>query len=210
MNSTLFPNRSIEALVVPEWLKMMDKARQVKVSKFLSKHLRHTPEALGLVLANGGWVEVEDLLKACEGKRFPISRSELMEVVAASDKQRFALDESQTRIRANQGHSVAVDLQLEARVPPGVLYHGTGEKSVAAILGSGLQKMARHHVHLSEDVETARRVGMRHGRSVIFGVDTVAMQAAGFSFYCSENGVWLVDCVPAQYLERVEAEVRLS
>jgi putative RNA 2'-phosphotransferase len=188
---------------------MMDKARQVKVSKFLSKHLRHTPEALGLVLAEGGWVEVEDLLEACEGKQFPISHAELLEVVASSDKQRFALDETQTRIRANQGHSVEVDLQLVVQVPPSVLYHGTGEQSVATILGSGLQKMARHHVHLSAEVETARKVGMRHGRPVIFAVDTVAMLAAGFSFYCAENGVWLVDRVPAEYLERVGAEVGL-
>ncbi len=111
------------------------------------------------------------------------------------------------QIRANQGHSVEVDLQLVVRVPPSVLYHGTGERSMDAILGSGLLKMARHHVHLSEEVETARRVGMRHGRPVIFAVDTVGMLGAGFSFFCSENGVWLVERVPVEFLERVEVEL---
>jgi putative RNA 2'-phosphotransferase len=179
----------------------MDSTRQVKISKFLSKALRHQPERLGLTLAPGGWVKVEELLAACAAQQFPISLAELAAVVAGSDKQRFAFDETHTNIRANQGHSVAVDLQLEPQTPPAVLYHGTSEKSVAAIQQTGLRKMARHHVHLSADRETAHKVGMRHGRPVIFMVNTTAMQLAGFTFYCSDNGVWLVDEVPPQYLE---------
>lgn len=181
----------------------MDIARQIKISKYLSKHLRHTPERLGLTLAAGGWVSVDKLLSACAVHQFPLTRAELEEVVTASDKQRFSFDETKTRIRANQGHSVEVDLQLEPQTPPDVLYHGTGEKSVPAILQSGLLKMSRHHVHLSKDIETARKVGMRHGRPVIFAVDTVAMQQAGFIFYYSDNGVWLVDRVPSQYLTSI-------
>jgi putative RNA 2'-phosphotransferase len=182
----------------------MDKNRHVKISKYLSKHLRHTPDRLGLTLAPGGWVTVEMLLSACAAHQFPITVEELEEVVATSDKQRFALDETKTRIRANQGHSVEVDLQLEPQIPLSVLYHGTGAGSVSAIQQSGLRKQSRHHVHLSKDVETARKVGMRHGRPVIFAVDTAAMQQAGFTFYCSENGVWLVDEVPPQYLTVIE------
>lgn len=178
----------------------MDKSRQVKISKYLSKHLRHTPERLGLTLALGGWVSVDELLSACAAHQFSLTRAELEEVVASSDKQRFSFDETKTRIRANQGHSIEVNLQLEPRIPPDVLYHGTGEKSVSAILQSGLLKMSRHHVHLSQDMETARKVGMRHGRPTIFVVDTVAMHQAEFSFYCSDNEVWLVDRVPPQYL----------
>ncbi|AUS99859.1 RNA 2'-phosphotransferase [Nostoc sp. CENA543] len=178
----------------------MDAARQTKISKFLSKHLRHTPELLGLTLAPGGWVEIDELLNACAAHQFPVSRTELEQVVVNNDKQRFAFDETKTKIRANQGHSVKVELQLQSKIPPEILYHGTGEKSVPAILNSGLLKMSRHHVHLSTDVETARKVGMRHGHPVIFTVNAIAMYQAGFTFYCSENGVWLVDHVPPQYL----------
>lgn len=178
----------------------MEKERKVKISKYLSKHLRHAPDRLGLTLALGGWVSVDELLSACVAHQFPLTRAELEAVVAGSDKQRFSFDATKTCIRANQGHSVEIDLQLEPQTPPDVLYHGTGEKSVPAILESGLIKMSRHHVHLSQDIETAHKVGSRHGHPVIFAIATDAMSQAGFSFYCSENGVWLVDEVPPQYL----------
>jgi putative RNA 2'-phosphotransferase len=179
----------------------MDSKQQLKISKFLSKHLRHTPERLNLKLSPGGWISVDDLLAACTAFKFPLTRAELEEVVAANDKQRFAFDENKVRIRASQGHSIEVDLLLQAQVPPNILYHGTGEKSVPMILQSGLLKMSRHHVHLSKDIETALNVGRRHGRPIVVGVDASAMQEAGFVFYCSDNGVWLVDHVPAQYLK---------
>ncbi|WP_066382478.1 RNA 2'-phosphotransferase [Anabaena sp. CA = ATCC 33047] len=184
----------------------MDKSREIKISKFLSKHLRHTPELLKLSLTAGGWVEVDELLTACASHNFPISRTELEQVVKNSDKQRFSFDETGTKIRANQGHSVTVDLQLKRQIPPDILYHGTGEKSVPAILQSGILKMSRHHVHLSQDIETARKVGIRHGSPVIFSVDAMVMYQAGFTFYCSENGVWLVDHVPPEYLTVMVAE----
>jgi putative RNA 2'-phosphotransferase len=180
-----------------------DDARLVQVSKYLSKHLRHEPERLGLTLAEGGWVGVDELLAACARQRFPITRAELDEVVARDDKQRFALDPSGTRIRANQGHSVAVDLQLEPVEPPDVLYHGTGHRAAEPIARQGLSKMGRHHVHLSGDVPTAERVGARHGRPVVFAVDAAAMRRAGRTFYRSANGVWLVDHVPAEFLRRI-------
>lgn len=180
----------------------LDERRLVRISKFLSKHLRHTPEHLGLTLAPGGWVAVDALLDAAARQRFAITRAELAEVVARNDKQRFAFDPTGAYIRANQGHSTPVDLQLEPRTPPAQLYHGTGRQTVAAILAEGLQKMGRHHVHLSPDSATARTVGARHGAPVVFVVDAAAMAADGIVFFCSVNGVWLVDAVPPRYLQR--------
>jgi putative RNA 2'-phosphotransferase len=179
----------------------MDATRLTKISKYLSKHLRHQPERLGLSLQPGGWVEVKDLLAACVKNRFPISQEELEQVVEESDKQRFSFDETGEKIRANQGHSTEVDLQLTPVEPPEFLYHGTGDRSVEAILKTGLIKMSRHHVHLSKDTETARRVGMRHGKPAIFIVKAKEMHAAGHIFYCSANGVWLSENVPIEYLE---------
>ncbi|HVF57699.1 MAG TPA: RNA 2'-phosphotransferase [Pyrinomonadaceae bacterium] len=178
----------------------MDNERLIKISKYLSKHLRHQPERLGLELAPGGWVEVDRLLGSCAAHNVLITRAELEEVVARNDKQRFSFDETGRRIRANQGHSVEVDLQLQASSPPPVLYHGTGERAVKLIEAAGLRKMGRHHVHLSQDVETARKVGARRGRPVVFAVDAVGMSEAGHEFYVTANGVWLVDGVPPRYL----------
>jgi putative RNA 2'-phosphotransferase len=180
----------------------MNNSRLVKISKYLSKHLRHKPERIGIKLALGGWVAVDELLVACKMHSFPINRIELNEVVASNDKKRFSFDATGTLIRANQGHSVEVDLQLDAAIPPDVLYHGTGQGAVEAIERDGLCKMSRHHVHLSSDMTTARKVGARHGRPVVFTVDSAAMYKAGHTFYCSENGVWLVDYVPPEYLQQ--------
>jgi putative RNA 2'-phosphotransferase len=178
----------------------MDAKHLVKISKYLSKHLRHEPARLGLVLAPGGWVPVEELLTACQRAHFPITQEQLEEVVAKNDKQRFSFDPSGTLIRANQGHSAEVDLQLEPVVPPEKLFHGTAEHNIEAIRCNGLQRMARHHVHLSPDVATARKVGGRHGRPVVFEVAAGHMHEQGHTFYVSANGVWLVDAVPPEFL----------
>ncbi|MBE9125058.1 MULTISPECIES: RNA 2'-phosphotransferase [unclassified Coleofasciculus] len=180
----------------------MNNSRLVKISKYLSKHLRHQPERIGLTLAAGGWVCVDELLVACKKHAFPLNRRELEEVVTCNDKQRFSFDATSTKIRANQGHSVDVDLQLEPTIPPEVLYHGTDHQSVEAILRQGLRKMSRHHVHLSSDIATAQKVGARHGRPVVFAVNAGAMHEEGYTFYCSENGVWLVEEVLPKYLEK--------
>lgn len=179
----------------------MTETRHVKISRFLSKHLRHDPEGLGLTLAPGGWVGVDDLLAACAHHRFAFSRADLEEVVARNSKQRFSFDPTRTQIRANQGHSVEVDLQLEPSPPPTILYHGTGHQTVSLILSSGLNKMQRHHVHLSADPETARSVGARHGRPIVLEIDAAAMAEAGHLFYRSDNGVWLTDRVPPEFLK---------
>ncbi|HNG92207.1 MAG TPA: RNA 2'-phosphotransferase [Acidobacteriota bacterium] len=184
----------------------MDEKQRTRLSKYLSKHLRHTPEQLGLVLAPGGWVEVETLLAACARNQMVITREQLDEIVATNNKQRFAFDDTGTRIRANQGHSVEVELQLEPIVPPSVLYHGTGHRTVELILKDGLLKMNRHHVHLSAGIETARMVGSRHGKPVVFEVAAEVMHHNGFVFFCSANGVWLVESVPPQYLTQLNVQ----
>jgi putative RNA 2'-phosphotransferase len=180
---------------------MMSESRAIKISKFLSYHLRHRPDKIGLELAPGGWVSVDELLAASKKHSFDIERDELDEVVASNDKKRFSFNSKGTLIRANQGHSLEVDLQLEEAVPPKVLYHGTGQGAVESIMQMGLSKMSRHHVHLSVNMATAIKVGKRHGRPVVFAVNAAAMHQAGHKFYCSNNGVWLVDHVPSKYLQ---------
>ena len=178
----------------------MNEKRAVAVSKYLSRHLRHAPADLGLTLEPGGWVAVDELLSAAGDAGFPITRDELAAVVAGSDKQRFAFDDAGTMIRANQGHSVAVDLELSPVRPPDELFHGTPVESRAVIVETGLSRMNRHHVHLSADVDTAVRVGRRRGLPVVFSVDSGTMDKDGYTFFLSANGVWLVDHVPARYL----------
>jgi putative RNA 2'-phosphotransferase len=175
-----------------------DGRRIVKVSKYLSKHLRHQPERIGLTLDAHGWVAVDDLMRAAAAHGFAFTRAELDHVVATNDKQRFAVDGE--RIRASQGHSVEVDLDLPPAEPPAYLYHGTVARSLDAIRAEGLRPMARHHVHLSPDRETATRVGARRGRPVVLSVASGAMHRAGHVFRVSDNGVWLADAVPPSYL----------
>jgi putative RNA 2'-phosphotransferase len=172
--------------------------RTVKVSKYLSKHLRHQPERIGLTLDKGGWVEIDTLLAATAAHGFRITRDELEHVVADNDKQRFAVEG--TRIRASQGHSVEVDLGLPPATPPPFLYHGTVARYLDAIRAEGLRPMNRHDVHLSLDRETATRVGARRGRPVVLTVDAGAMHRDGHVFHVSANGVWLTKAVPPQYL----------
>ena len=179
---------------------MVSVQRLKKVSKFLSYHLRHRPDILGLELKPGGWVEVNTLLIAAANNNFPLSLTELQQVVAENDKQRFAFDREQKLIRANQGHSVKIDLQLSPVKPPNILYHGTYTQALTAIFNEGLCKMNRHHVHLSADVATAIKVGQRRGKPVVLKIDARRMTEAGFLFYLSDNQVWLVDIVPPEFI----------
>jgi putative RNA 2'-phosphotransferase len=143
------------------------------------------------------------LLAAAQRARQALTREVLDEIVATSDKKRFAFSADGALIRANQGHSVNVELGLAPQVPPEVLYHGTAERFVTAILAEGLRRGSRHHVHLSADVETDSRVGVRHGRLVLFSVAAQRMHSAGLPFFCSDNGVWLAEAVPPEYLTRL-------
>lgn len=178
--------------------------QDVRKSKFLSLVLRHEPERIGVQLDESGWIDVEALLAAMTAHGKPLSRAELDQLVRENDKQRFAFNSDGTRIRANQGHSVEVDLALEAQMPPEKLYHGTVEKFLASIFREGLLKGERHHVHLSPNLETAAKVGQRRGKPVILEIASGQMHREGYSFFVSGNGVWLVDQVPPQYLTRLE------
>jgi putative RNA 2'-phosphotransferase len=179
-----------------------DDKRLVKASKYLARHLRHDPGRLGLSLDRGGWVRVDALLNACALHDFALTRHELVEVVERNDKQRFSFDATGDRIRANQGHSVDVDLGLAIVRPPSVLFHGTVLQRLDEVMGQGLRRMRRHHVHLSPDVDSARKVGARHGQPVVLEVAAGEMHDAGFAFLLSDNGVWLTGEVPPGYLRR--------
>ncbi|GGV49477.1 putative RNA 2'-phosphotransferase [Streptomyces longisporoflavus] len=176
----------------------MDDRRTVKVSKYLSRHLRHQPERIGLTLDENGWVEIDALIAAAAAHGFRFTRAELDHVVAVNDKQRFAVEGG--RIRASQGHSVDVDLGLAPATPPPYLFHGTVARNTAAIRAEGLRPMNRHAVHLSPDRETATRVGARRGRPVVLFVDAGTMHRDGHVFQVSANGVWLTAAVPPRYL----------
>lgn len=171
-----------------------------RASKLLSLVLRHDPDRIGITLDRAGWVAVDELLDALARHRRPMSFEQLARVVHTSDKQRFALDASSNRIRANQGHSVEVDLGLAPATPPDRLFHGTPLGNLDAIMSGGLVPGQRHAVHLSPDHATAQRVGARRGPPVVLVVDARAMHTAGHSFTVSANGVWLVPAVPACYL----------
>jgi putative RNA 2'-phosphotransferase len=172
-----------------------------RASKFLSLVLRHEPERIGITLDAAGWTDVDGLLAALAAHGLALTRADLDDIVASSDKQRFALSADGTQIRANQGHSVDVELGLPAMAPPPVLYHGTVDAALPGICAQGLLKGERHHVHLSSDVETATKVGGRRGKPVVLAIDAAGMAAAGHTFYRSANGVWLVEHVPVRFIE---------
>ena len=172
----------------------------VALSKRLSYVLRHRPDSVGVTLDEHGWIDVEQLLSALAAHGRTVSRDDLARVVADNDKQRFEWDAAGDRIRARQGHSVAVELDLVATAPPAVLFHGTQQGNLRSILRHGLDRRRRHHVHLSAARATAAKVGARRGASVVLEVDAAAMTAAGFAFWVTGNGVWLADEVPPQYL----------
>ncbi len=171
----------------------MEEQLKKRISKFLSLILRHQPEKIGLTLDENGWAEVDDIL---EKSKVSFTYEELVEVVKTNDKQRFALNDDRTKIRANQGHSLnTVDLDLQPEIPPAFLYHGTVAKFIPEIRLQGLKKMSRQHVHLSVDRDTAAKVGSRRGKPVILSIRALDMHNNGHRFYKSENGVWLTDKV---------------
>lgn len=178
-------------------------AELVRLSKEVSRVLRHRPEAAGVVLDRHGWVSVDALLAGLSARGVEMSRANLDEIVRTSDKQRFAVSDDGRSIRANQGHSVGgVDLQLRQKTPPSRLFHGTTAVSVESIERRGLQPMKRNHVHLSPDRATAIAVGSRRGAPVVFEVDAHRMHLEGVTFFLSVNGVWLVDAVAPRYLSK--------
>lgn len=183
---------------VPDGGKKMD---YTHTSRFMSLILRHKPEIIGISLDEHGWADVDALIAGI-AQTHEFNREILEEIVRTDNKQRYSFNEDHTLIRANQGHSIPVDVELDEVEPPEILWHGTAEKSVAGIEELGLLPMSRLYVHLSEDEETARKVGARHGKLVLYHVKAGEMYRAGHKFYLSKNGVWLVKAVPVEYLER--------
>lgn len=175
-------------------------ADDVRRSKRLSLVLRHRPESVGVTLDPHGWVDVDALLRGLAAHGTPMTRDELDRVVVGNDKQRFEWDLESDRIRARQGHSVAVELDLDPATPPDVLFHGTPVRNLEPILRDGLHRARRHHVHLSADEDTAHRVGSRRGEHVVLVVEAAAMHAAGHVFRVTGNGVRLTDAVPAEFV----------
>lgn len=178
--------------------------KHVKLSRFLSFILRHKPEAIGLTLDSQGCLLVDDLIEGVNATgKYNVDRSILDELVSTDNKGRYSYDSTGTKIRANQGHSVEVDVGLLEKTPPATLYHGTSGKHIDDIMKHGLNKMTRTYVHLSEDYDTAVNVGSRRGAPVILKIDTAKMNEAGHKFYISKNGVWLTDVVPVQFVSKL-------
>lgn len=172
-----------------------------KTSIFISLILRHKPEVIGISLDEHGWAGVDELIKGINSTDdYTVNFDILEEIVLTDSKQRYSFNEDKTKIRANQGHSVNVDVELKEAEPPEQLFHGTGEKFAAAIRKEGLKPQSRLYVHLSKDRETAEKVGARHGKPHIFFVHSGKMFRAGHKFYLSENGVWLTKSVPPEFL----------
>ncbi len=177
------------------------KGNTSSISRYISLILRHKPEVIGITLDEHGWANVDALIAGVSRTR-PLDLAGLEEIVRTDEKQRYAFNADKTKIRANQGHSVPVDVELEAVTPPEILYHGTGEKYVDSIEVQGLIPKTRLYVHLSGDYDTARKVGARHGKPRIYQVHAGQMAADGYTFYRSVNGVWLTKEVPPRYLMR--------
>ena len=171
-----------------------------KISKYLSFILRHQPDSIGLELSDEGWTNIKELIG--KTRKFKLTRELINTVVENNDKKRFLISEDGERIKANQGHSIEVKLELEPVTPPDFLLHGTAERFLESILREGLTKQKRHHVHLSETQKTALSVGGRYGQPILLKIDSKLMHEDGFEFYKTENSVWLVDHVPAKYLVR--------
>ncbi len=174
-----------------------------ETSKYISLILRHKPEAIGISLDEHGWANVDELISGV-AKTHKLDMDILEEIVRSDEKQRYSFNEDKTLIRANQGHSISVDVELEEAVPPEKLWHGTGEKFVESIDKQGLIPKSRLYVHLSKDMDTAIKVGSRHGRPVVYGIKAFDMYNAGYKFFLSKNGVWLTKEVPVEYLEKHE------
>ena len=178
----------------------MENKNLIKTSKFLSLVLRHAPEKIGLALDENGWADVLDLMERAGIQGVQLDRALLDEIVSTNDKKRFAFSADGVKIRATQGHSVDIELALEPRQPPEILYHGTATRFIDSIKAQGLHSGERQHVHLSNDEATAIKVGQRHGKPVVLTIRSGEMHRGGKAFFLSENGVWLTAKVPAEYI----------
>lgn len=180
----------------------MNEQQKKNTSKFLSYVLRHHPEFINLNLDDNGWADVDELIKKSTSYSQGFTFDELDEIVQTNEKKRFAFNEDKKRIRASQGHSITINLALVSQHPPEFLYHGTAQTNIESILEKGIDKRSRQYVHLSQDKETAAKVGMRHGKPIILTIKTKEMFEDGNEFYLSDNNVWLTDFIDAKYISK--------
>lgn len=180
----------------------MTEQNKTKIGKLLSMILRHEPEKIGITLDENGWAEVKELREKCARKHLHFTIDELEEIVATNNKKRYSFNENKTKIRANQGHSIDIDIDLPTITPPEFLYHGTAERFLSSIGEKGIQKMSRQHVHLSHEKSTAENVGSRHGKAVVLTILSRKMYADGIKFYQAANGVWLTDYIDPKYISK--------
>lgn len=178
----------------------MNETDKKRIGKFLSLVLRHSPETIGIELDEKGWVDVSELIKKCAKHRYVFTITQLEEIVATNNKKRYAFNDSKTKIRANQGHSININLELNPVEPPAYLYHGTATRFLPSIRVKGILKGNRQHVHLSKDKDTAVNVGSRHGKPAVLTIMSGKMYENGILFYCSDNGVWLTDYIDTKYI----------
>jgi len=181
---------------------MISEKQLTHISKFLSLVLRHQPETISIQLDQNGWTDVNELIEKANNYGIKFDKETLQHIVATNSKKRFAFNDTFDKIRASQGHSIEIELGYTNQKPPTILFHGTAEKFVQSILETGLKKQSRQHVHMSSDLETALKVGQRHGKPFVFKVFAEQMYNDNFPFYISDNGVWLTDNVPTKYLKQ--------
>jgi putative RNA 2'-phosphotransferase len=177
-------------------------SKLTQISKFLSYILRHKPDAIGITLDQNGWASVDDLLLKSRDSGTDISREDFFAVVEQNDKKRFSLSDDRLKVRAAQGHSIGVDLALKPQTPPEHLFHGTATRFLESIMRVGINSGSRQKVHLSPDKETALKVGQRHGKPIVLTIKALEMHRQGFKFYLADNGVWLTDIVPTEFINQ--------
>lgn len=178
----------------------MNETDKKRIGKFLSLVLRHQPETIGIELDEQGWANVKELIEKCKKHRYHFSMEDLIEIVETNDKKRYSFNEKRNKIRANQGHSIDINLALQPVEPPEYLYHGTAKRFLSSIREKGILKGTRQHVHLSKELDTAVKVGSRHGKPAILTILSGQMYRDGIQFYCSDNGVWLTDYIDVKYI----------
>ncbi|MBK1812235.1 RNA 2'-phosphotransferase [Clostridium sp. YIM B02505] len=179
---------------------MKENRKDLELGKFISLILRHSPETIGITLDEHGWAKVEELIEGINRVGKTIDFETLERIVKENNKQRYSFSDDRTKVRANQGHSIEVDVELEESIPPKYLYHGTSTRFIDSIMSVGIQKQSRKYVHLSMDLDTALSVGKRHGKPVVLKIDSIRMFDDGHKFYLSKNGVWLTDYVSVKYI----------
>ena len=178
--------------------------KMVNTSKFISLILRHKPDVIGITLDEHGWANVDDLLTGLNKAGHIVCMKDLEDIVSTDNKQRYSFNEDKTLIRANQGHSINVDVELKEVEPPSILYHGTTKDVLESIYEQGIKPMSRLYVHLSKDIDTATKVAKRRRNPIILEINTEQMRKDNIKFYLSSNGVWLTKYVDSKYIKELE------